>query len=178
MRPVRRHSNGVVYATFAAAFILGVSAFVAMNHRVAAAGTALPAPALTVTSATPRQASWPTTPSYSGSKTSHSMRCGPCRDGRPAGDRDAPGRRPGHATESPAFRLDSVHHSSVHIPQRYGARISEELLGTMQLIDLWKKLGHVVASAVHQPTQSGGAGDREEWICDGEPALGGPTSRR
>jgi GntR family transcriptional regulator len=40
-----------------------------------------------------------------------------------------------------------VHHSSVHIPQRYGTGMSEELLGKMQLIDLWKKLGHVVASA-------------------------------
>ena len=40
-----------------------------------------------------------------------------------------------------------VHHSSVHIPQRYGTGISEELLGRMQLIDLWRMLGHVVASA-------------------------------
>jgi len=40
-----------------------------------------------------------------------------------------------------------VHHSSVHIPQRYGTGISEELLGRMQLLDLWKMLGHTVSSA-------------------------------
>jgi RND family efflux transporter MFP subunit len=56
----------MVYATVTAAFILGISAFVAVNHRVAAAGRALPAPALTVTSATSRQASWPTTLEASG----------------------------------------------------------------------------------------------------------------
>jgi GntR family transcriptional regulator len=40
-----------------------------------------------------------------------------------------------------------VQHSSVHIPQRYGTGISEELLGRMQLIDLWRMRGHVVKSA-------------------------------
>lgn len=40
-----------------------------------------------------------------------------------------------------------VHHSSVHIPQRYGTGISEELLGRIQLLDLWKMLGHTVSSA-------------------------------
>ncbi len=40
-----------------------------------------------------------------------------------------------------------VQHSSVHIPLRYGTGISEELLGSMQLIDLWRMRGHVVASA-------------------------------
>jgi GntR family transcriptional regulator len=40
-----------------------------------------------------------------------------------------------------------VQHSSVHIPQHYGTGISEELLGRIQLLDLWKMLGHTVSSA-------------------------------
>ncbi len=44
-------------------------------------------------------------------------------------------------------RRAPVSHTSVYIPQKYGVGISEDLLGRMQLIDLWKSRGLLVHSA-------------------------------